>query len=138
VYLCQTELDIGCMLQLWTLYVAYKTVYAEKTQVKVPPNTTASGCWTPHGWYVFCDSSANVYRVSPDTPEPEIVVKTAVDPILVKRDNGDDLPPVLVCPTKQGFVLYTVNQSCQLTVIILNNTTFFFTFFMRVITRSGA
>lgn len=120
VYLCQTELDVGYMLQLWTLHVSCKTVYAERTKIKAPPGATGSGCWTPYGWYVFCDSLANVYRVQPDSPEPEIVVTTAIDPILEKYGSGDDVPVALVCPSKQGFVLYTVNQSCQLTVIVLD------------------
>lgn len=129
VYLCQTELDVGCMLQLWTLHVACKTVYAERTKVKAPSGATGSGCWTPYGWYVFCDSLANVYRVQPGSSEPEIVVTTALDSISEKYGSDDDVPVALVCPSKQGFVLYAVNQSCQLTVIELDyyyNYNFFF------------
>jgi len=118
VYLCQTELDVRCMLQLWTLFVASKTVYAEKTLVKAPPDATGSGCWTPYGWYVFCDSLGNVYRVQPGAPEPEIVVTIAVDPLSSKSSSGDDVLTAMVCPSKQGFVLYAYNQSCQITVII--------------------
>lgn len=120
VYLCQTELDVGCMLQLWTLFLASKTVYAERTLVKAPPDATGSGCWTPYGWYVFCDSLGNVYRVHQGAPEPEMFVTTAVDPVSVKRGSDDDVVTPLVCPSKQGFVLYAVNQNCQLTVIMID------------------
>jgi len=82
---------------------------------------------------VFCDSLGNVYRVQPGAPEPEMVVKTAVDPILVKRDSGDDLLTAMVCPSKQGFVLYAVNQSCQLTVIIIDIIIIFIIYIIRII-----
>uniref|UniRef100_A0A2S2PQN4 Uncharacterized protein n=1 Tax=Schizaphis graminum TaxID=13262 RepID=A0A2S2PQN4_SCHGA len=118
VYLSQTEHDVGCKLQLWTLFVSCKTVYAEKTRVEVPSDAMPSGCWTPYGWYVFCDSLANVYRVQPGAPEPETVVATTADPISAKRGNCGD-PGALVCPSKQGFVLYAVNQDNRLTVIIV-------------------
>jgi len=120
VYLCQTELDVGCMLQLWTLFVASKTVYADRTLVKVPPDATGSGCWTPYGWYVFCDLLGNVYRVQPGAPEPEMVVTTAIHPVSVKLGSDDNVLTALVCPSKQGFMLYTVNQNCQLTVIMID------------------
>jgi len=104
-------------------------VYAERNKVKAPSGATGSGCWTPYGWYVFCDSLANVYRVQPGSSEPEIVVTTALDSISEKYGSDDDVPVALVCPSKQGFVLYAVNQSCQLTVIELDyyyNYNFFF------------
>lgn len=119
VYLSQTEHDVGCKLQLWTLFVGCKTVYAERTRVEVPSDACASGCWTPYGWYVFCDSLANVYRVQPGAPEPEMVVATATDPVSAKRGNGSSGPGALVCPTKHGFVLYAVNQDNCLTVIMI-------------------
>ncbi|XP_016656351.2 cilia- and flagella-associated protein 43 [Acyrthosiphon pisum] len=116
VYLSQTEHDVGCKLQLWTLFVGCKTVYAERTRVEVPSDASASGCWTPYGWYVFCDSLANIYRVQPGAPEPEMVVMTtAADPISAKRGSGSGGPGALVCPTKQGFMLYAVNQDNRLT-----------------------
>ncbi|XP_060835448.1 cilia- and flagella-associated protein 43 isoform X2 [Rhopalosiphum padi] len=114
VYLSQTEHDVGCKLQLWTLFVSCKTVYAERTRVELPSDASPSGCWTPYGWYVFCDSLANVYRVQPGAPEPETVVATTADPISAKRGNGGG-PGALVCPSKQGFVLYAVNQDNRLT-----------------------
>ncbi|XP_060871614.1 cilia- and flagella-associated protein 43 isoform X4 [Metopolophium dirhodum] len=115
VYLSQTEHDVGCKLQLWTLFVGCKTVYAERTRVEVPSDASASGCWTPYGWYVFCDSLANVYRVQPGAPEPEMVATAAADPIPAKRGSGSGGPGALVCPTKQGFVVYAVNQDNRLT-----------------------
>lgn len=117
VYLSQTEHDVGCKLQLWTLFLSCKTVYAERTRVEMPSDALASGCWTPSGWYVFCDSLANVYRVQPGAPEPEMVVATA-DPISTKRGNGGG-PDTLLCSNKQGFVLYAVNQDNRLTVNII-------------------
>lgn len=117
VYLSQTEHDVGCKLQLWTLFVGCKTVYAERTRVEVPSDASPSGCWTPYGWYVFCDSLANVYRVQPGAPEPEMVVTTEADPISAERRSGG--PGALVCPTKQGFVLYSVSQDNRITVIMI-------------------
>lgn len=121
VYLSQTEHDVGCKLQLWTLFVGCKTVYAERTRVKVPSDASASGCWTPYGWYVFCDSLANVYRVQPGAPEPEMVVTTTADSISSASRDGSSSggPRALVCPSKQGFVLYAINQENRLTVMIL-------------------
>lgn len=118
VYLSQTEHDVGCKLQLWTLFVGCKTVYAERTRVEVPSDASPSGCWTPYGWYVFCDSLANVYRVQPGAPEPEMVVTTEADPISAERRSGGG-PGALVCPTKQGFVLYAVSQDNRITVIMI-------------------
>lgn len=121
------------MLQLWTLFLASKTVYAERTLVKAPPYATGSGCWTPYGWYVFCDSLGNVYRVQPGSPEPEMVVTTAVDPISVKRGSDDDFLTAMVCSSKQGFVLYAVNQGCQLTVIMIDIIIIFIIYITRII-----
>lgn len=121
VYLSQTEHDVGCKLQLWTLFVGCKTVYAEKTRVEVPSDASASGCWTPYGWYVFCDSLANVYRVQPGAPEPEMVVTTTADSISSANRDGSSSggPDALVCPSKQGFVLYAINQENRITVMII-------------------
>lgn len=84
---------------------------------------------------MFCDSLGNVYRVQPGAPEPEMIVTTAVDPISVKRGSGEDLLTALVCPSKQGFVLYAVNQSCQLTVIMIDIIIIFIIYTRRIILR---
>lgn len=108
VYLSQTEQDVRCRLQLWTMFISCKTVYAEKTLVEVLPEGTdpGSGCWTPSGWFVFCGPSADVYRVQPCVFEPELCVKHDGS---ARHRTGS-----LIRPTRQGFVLYAAGE---LTVI---------------------
>jgi len=102
VYLSQTERDVKCRLQLWTMFTSCKTVYAKKTLVELPSDVDVrSGCWTPSGWFVFCDSSMNVYRTQPSTPKPEMCVEYTEN-ISEKR--------ALMCSTRHGFMLYTANR----------------------------
>lgn len=99
VYLSLTERDVTCKLQLWTLFISCKTVYTEKISVNLPENVVIqSGCWTSSGWFVFCDTFMNVYRTQPSVPTPDVCVK-------YEENNSE--PNALICPTKQGFILYT-------------------------------
>lgn len=103
IYLSQTERDVKCKLQLWTIYISSKTVYADKTHVDLPCNVVVeSGCWVPSGWFVFCDASTNVYRTQPTTPNPELCIEST------ENYNSDQCP--LLCPNKQGFIMYTVGN----------------------------
>lgn len=99
VYLSQSESGSKCRLQLWTMYVSCKTVLEERTPVELPADVDiTSGCWTPSGWFVFCDSSMNVFQTRPSDPVPKMNIK-------YNAEHTEQLFS-LVCPTKQGFVLH--------------------------------
>lgn len=110
IYLSQIERDMKCRLQLWTMFISCKIVYTKRTFVELPSNLSIeSSCWTHSGWFVFCDSSMNVYRTQPSTPNPEMCIEYT---------GTNSKTCALLCSTKQGFMLYTVNH---LTVSILVN-----------------
>lgn len=101
VYLSQTERSVKCKLQLWTMYFGSKTVYTDRTLIKLPVDmVVVSGCWTSSGWFVFCDSSMDVYRIRAGAPNPEICVKYIEDNLKSSC--------ALISTSKLGFVLYTV------------------------------
>ncbi|VVC45646.1 Hypothetical protein CINCED_3A007876 [Cinara cedri] len=107
IYLSQTERDVKCKLQLWTLFVSCKTVYAKNTLVGLQDDSNVgSGCWTSSGWFIFCDLSRNaVYRTQPCAPNPEMCIEYT--------RNDSEQTPALVCSighNRQGFVLYTSNE----------------------------
>jgi len=103
VYLSQIERDVKCKLQLWTMFISCKTISTKKTLVKLPSNVdVGSGCWTPSGWFVFCDSSMNVYRTQPGIPNAEMCIEHTED------DSRKQC--ALMCSTKHGFMLYTANH----------------------------
>lgn len=95
VYLSQTERDVKCRLQLWSVYVSYRTAYADKTAVELSDDADVDGqgCWTPSGWYVFSDSSTGVRRARADWPVSETFA----------RDVGVRGP---IVAGKSGFLLY--------------------------------
>lgn len=102
VYLSLMERDVVCKLQLWTVLISSKTIYAEKTMVEFSDDADfQSGCWTHSGWFVYCDISGKVYRTQPNTPSPELCFEYAA--------NSDKLC-TLTCPTKQGFMIYSIND----------------------------
>ncbi|XP_050433883.1 cilia- and flagella-associated protein 43 [Adelges cooleyi] len=104
VYLNQTERgQVRCNLQLWTLMISSKTVYADKAVVRLPSDDTdvLTSCWTTSGWFLFCDGSMNVYRVRPDgggATDPEICVE-------YHGDSNENFQPLLSSFFK-GFVVY--------------------------------
>ncbi|VVC42480.1 WD40/YVTN repeat-like-containing domain,WD40-repeat-containing domain [Cinara cedri] len=107
IYLSQTERDVKCKLQLWTLFFSCKTVYAKNMLVGLQDDSNVgSGCWTSSGWFIFCDLTRNaVYRTQPGAPNPEMCIEYTV--------NNFEQTPALVCSIghhKQGFVLYTYNE----------------------------
>lgn len=77
-------------------------MYTKRTLVELPSDVDiGSSCWTHSGWFVFCDSSMNVYRTQPSAPNPEMCIEHT-------GSNGKTC--ALLCSTKQGFMLYTVNH----------------------------
>lgn len=103
VYLSQIEHGVHYKLQLWTLFVSCMTIYTDKTLVNIS-NTVdiRSSCWSQNGWFVFCDSSMNVYRTRPNMPNPEICVEHI--------GNVSKSSYILMCSWKNGFILYTSNK----------------------------
>jgi hypothetical protein len=89
------------------VFIGCKTVYAERTQVNLPDHMDLeSGCWALGGWFVFCDSSANVYRTQPGFGISEMCVEH------VGGISGKGERPChpFLCPSKQGFVLYAADE----------------------------
>lgn len=124
VWLSQTErCDVRCRLQLWTVFVGSKTVYADRTPVEPLPADVGSGCWTPGGWFVFCGpSSADVYRVRPGaaTPQPcggaddDAAGRGGADDDAARRGGADH--GAFVCHTRQGFAWYAAGRLTVSTV----------------------
>ncbi|XP_050530954.1 cilia- and flagella-associated protein 43 isoform X2 [Daktulosphaira vitifoliae] len=107
VYLNQIEKGEVCSkLQIWTFMISSKIVYADKFSVKLPSAKTdiCSSCWLAGGWFLFCDSFMDVYRVQVDgsrASDPEIYIHYD------KKFNEMKYFQPLLSSFLKEFVLYT-------------------------------
>lgn len=126
VLLSVVECDVKSRMELWQMFVENRLVHAKRTPVDLPSGVyvgSGTRCWAPgesdRGWFVFCDSSANVYRVRPEiaaASTAELCVEYTVDG---GDRGGEGTPPVpaMLCPLAQGFVLHAAGRLTASTFI---------------------